>query len=69
MNNQTVGALEWRKSSHSMNNTECVEFAVPGASTVAVRDSKDPHGPSLCFSSDAWVAFVTEVGQGRFGLV
>ena len=69
MNNRTPDVLEWRKSSHSMNNTECVEFAVPGASTVAVRDSKDPTGPSLCFSSDAWVAFVAEVGQGGFGLV
>ncbi|GAB2576746.1 hypothetical protein GCM10027168_07080 [Streptomyces capparidis] len=68
MNNKGVGPLEWRKSSHSMNGGECVEFAVPGASTVAVRDSKDPQGPSLSFSSDAWAAFVTAVGQGRFDL-
>lgn len=26
---------------------------------VAVRDSKDPHGPVLAFAPDAWRAFVT----------
>ncbi|KRV50029.1 toxin [Wenjunlia vitaminophila] len=66
MIDKAAGPLRWRKSSHSMNGGECVEFAVPGTSTVAVRDSKDPQGPSLLFSSDAWTAFVTEVGQGRF---
>ncbi|WBB59594.1 DUF397 domain-containing protein [Streptomyces sp. WMMC500] len=52
-------AVAWRKSTHS--NSEggnCVEVApVPGA--VHVRDSKDPHGPHLCFTPEAWSAFLT----------
>jgi hypothetical protein len=39
--------VHWRKSSHSGDQgTLCIELAtIPG--TVAVRDSKDPHGPNL----------------------
>ena len=48
----------WHKSSHSGANGQCVEVAVPGPTQVAVRDSKDPEGPSLSFSSEAWTAFV-----------
>ncbi|MDJ0346987.1 DUF397 domain-containing protein [Streptomyces sp. H10-C2] len=52
-------ALEWRKSSHSgSEGGQCVEVATcPG--TIHVRDSKDPAGPALAFSADAWSAFVT----------
>lgn len=62
------GALGWRKSSYSGGNGECVEFAVPGAGAVAVRDSKDPEGPHLRFTGDAWAAFVAEVAEGAFDL-
>ncbi|MEO3852927.1 DUF397 domain-containing protein [Streptomyces sp. B8F3] len=52
-------AIAWRKSSYSNSEGgECVEVApVPGA--VHVRDSKDPHGPHLCFTPEAWSAFLT----------
>ncbi|WP_181786153.1 DUF397 domain-containing protein [Streptomyces phytophilus] len=51
--------LDWFKSSYSNDEGgECVEVAaVPGA--VHVRDSKDPHGPHLCFTPEAWAAFLT----------
>jgi hypothetical protein len=48
-------AVDWRKSTHS--NSEggaCVEVA-----PVHVRDSKDPDGPHLCFTPEAWSAFLT----------
>lgn len=31
--------------------------------TVAVRDSKDPHGPVLFFSSTAWATFTSAPPQ------
>ncbi|WP_021592164.1 DUF397 domain-containing protein [Actinomadura welshii] len=45
--------LTWRKASRSgENGGDCVELAkVAGA--VAVRDSKDPHGPILLLTRAA----------------
>ncbi|MEU9890753.1 DUF397 domain-containing protein [Sphaerisporangium sp. NPDC051011] len=51
--------LQWRKSSYSGATTDnCVEVAsnLPGA--FAVRDSKNPSGPTLTFSPDAWKEFL-----------
>ena len=59
----------WHKSSHSSpNGGNCVEVArnLPGA--VAVRDSKDPRGPALIFTPDAWRAFINGTGNGEFDL-
>ncbi|MGH3421601.1 MAG: DUF397 domain-containing protein, partial [Streptosporangiaceae bacterium] len=35
----------WRKASAS-GNGNCVEVAVNLTGVIAVRDSKDPHGPA-----------------------
>ncbi len=59
----------WYKSSHSGGAGACLEVAVPAPVTVAVRDSKDPSGPQLHFSPDAWAAFATAAGTGEFGTV
>ncbi|GAA3041862.1 hypothetical protein GCM10020229_61330 [Kitasatospora albolonga] len=56
---------QWRKSTHSGGNDgNCIEHddAHPGT----VRDSKDPHGPRLRFTPDAWTAFVTATRTGEF---
>jgi hypothetical protein len=66
MNGKTTVPLEWHKSSYSGGNGQCVEVATPAVARVAVRDSKDPNGPSLTFSTDAWTAFVAGVDQGSF---
>ncbi|MUN42288.1 DUF397 domain-containing protein [Actinomadura litoris] len=49
----------WRKSSHSGGTGgECVEMAsAPGL--VAIRDSKDPHGPKLVIPRDTFASLVT----------
>jgi hypothetical protein len=47
--------LAWRKSSFS-NPTNCVEVAWPAVS-VAVRDSKNPTGPTLQFTRSAFAQF------------
>ncbi|MFG1744163.1 DUF397 domain-containing protein [Micromonospora chalcea] len=58
MADDLLGA-QWRKSTRSGdNNGNCVEFADNLPGFVAVRDSKDPAGPVLSFSPDAWVSFV-----------
>ncbi|WP_461005746.1 DUF397 domain-containing protein [Streptomyces capparidis] len=33
---------------------------------IPVRDSKDPHGPALLFTTDGWASFITAVKEGRF---
>jgi Domain of unknown function (DUF397) len=55
----------WRKSSHSGNAGNCVEVAggLPGA--VGVRDSKDPDGQALVFTTPAWRAFADRVKSAR----
>ncbi|MBC3993008.1 DUF397 domain-containing protein [Streptomyces sp. AC563] len=61
---------KWIKSSYSSpNGGECIEWAPSTAAatgTIPVRDSKDPHGPTLAFDTTAWTAFVTGVKNGDF---
>ncbi|XVQ11728.1 DUF397 domain-containing protein [Spirillospora sp. CA-255316] len=45
---------QWRKSSYSAaNGGACIEVAGRPA-TIAIRDSKDPHGPQLHIPHDAF---------------
>jgi hypothetical protein len=48
-----------------MNN--CVETAGLGENLLAVRDSKNPTGPALLFSSTAWTSFVGVVCADEIG--
>lgn len=43
-------AVTWRKSSASGAVGNCVEVAWLPADRVAVRNSRDPHGPALVYS-------------------
>ncbi len=52
--------MNWYKSSYSAQTGECVEVATLPDGAV-VRDSKDPDGPVLTFTADAWRAFIQDV--------
>ncbi len=54
---------QWRKSSYSFANHNCVEVGT-GPAVVAVRDSKDPHGPVLRVSPRTWADFADRVKRG-----
>ncbi|MEO3857837.1 DUF397 domain-containing protein [Acrocarpospora sp. B8E8] len=63
-----AGAV-WKKSSRSGNNGgNCVEVANNLPGLVAVRDSKNPDGPTLIFTPAEWRAFVGGVNLGEFDL-
>lgn len=53
---------DWRKASYSGDNGgACVEVARNLPGVVAVRDSKNPHGPALVFTLADWDAFTAVV--------
>ena len=53
---------DWHKSSYSgSNGGNCVEVASNLPGDVAVRDSKDPHGPALTFAPPAWAALLRDI--------
>ena len=51
---------DWRKSSRSTYNGNCVETA-SGPGAVLVRDTTDREGPVLRFRPEAWAAFTTAI--------
>lgn len=55
----------WRTSSYSSGNGQCVEVAHV-SEVVAMRDSKDPAGSALVFTSGEFNAFLRGVTDGQF---
>ena len=59
--------LPWIKSSYSgSGGGNCVEVARPTTGYRAVRDSKNPTGPTLIFSHAQWATFTTGIHSGEF---
>lgn len=56
----------WRKSSRSMTNGNCVEVTGLAGEFVGVRDSVNPRGTVLGFTPGGWDAFVGDVRDGNF---
>ncbi|MFC8663241.1 MULTISPECIES: DUF397 domain-containing protein [Streptomyces] len=52
------GELRWFKSSYSdSGGADCVEVAL-APHTIHIRDSKNPGGPDLTVSGEAWAGFL-----------
>lgn len=56
-----LAIADWRKSSFSGAAQNCVEVARNLPGIVAIRDSKNPHGPALVVSRARWAAFTDAV--------
>jgi uncharacterized protein DUF397 len=61
-----LARVDWRKSSWSSFNGNCVEVGeLAGSRMVGVRDTKDSGlGPVLVFSGAAWRSFIDSVKGG-----
>src|SRR2546430_16927019 len=59
--------LAWQKSRRSNPSGNCVELALlPAGGRVAVRNSRDPHGPALVYTLDEVAAFLAAARDGEF---
>jgi hypothetical protein len=56
----------WKKSQRSNSQGACVEIARLGSGTVAMRNSRDPRGTALIYSTDTVRALVSALRTGEF---
>ena len=70
MNGSTTSDLRsllWLKSRRSNPSGNCVEVAeLPDGAGVAVRNSRDPEGPALIYTSAEITAFILGAKDGDF---
>ncbi|MFF9483953.1 DUF397 domain-containing protein [Streptomyces sp. NPDC014676] len=57
---RNLTGAEWRSSTHSGGNNECLELAHGLPALAPVRDSKNPAGPVIPFGRNAWGDFVAQ---------
>ncbi|MBB4790136.1 DUF397 domain-containing protein [Streptomyces nodosus] len=67
-NGVRAGALDarWIKSRHSNAEGNCVEVAALADGAIAVRNSRDPEGPALVYTSAEVRAFLAGAKEGEF---
>lgn len=57
-------SLDWRKSTWSIANGQCIEAASLADGRLAVRDSMDKSGPMVNFTEGEWRSFLKGVKDG-----
>ena len=57
-----MSELNWQRS-YICESSGCVEFARL-SDGVAIRSSRDPDGPVVTLSADAWIKFASGTGDG-----
>ncbi|MFE3205821.1 DUF397 domain-containing protein [Embleya sp. NPDC059237] len=62
----TLGVSEWMRSAASSATGQCVELGVTSEGAVAVRNSRDPHGPALVYTKTEIAMFVAGAKNGEF---
>ncbi|MFG1999074.1 DUF397 domain-containing protein [Spirillospora sp. NPDC048911] len=63
-----ASTVRWRKSSYSGHSGgDCVELAKSNF-MIAVRDSKDPAGSVLNFSTAGWTTFARRIKHSEYDL-
>ncbi|GAA3794221.1 DUF397 domain-containing protein [Sphaerisporangium flaviroseum] len=60
-----LSTANWRKSSHSAAENDCVEIANLPNGAKAIRDSKNPGCEPLRLTDTEWAAFRLSVLSGR----
>jgi hypothetical protein len=61
----SLGA-HWVKSRHSNAEGNCVEVAALADGGIAMRNSRDPEGPALVYTSAEVAAFLAGAKDGEF---
>ncbi|MFF5013803.1 DUF397 domain-containing protein [Streptomyces sp. NPDC001165] len=56
-----LSTAAWIKSSYSAGGNDCLEVTHDFPALIPVRDSKNPQGPKLFFSSVTWAAFTSSL--------
>ncbi|MGW7047246.1 DUF397 domain-containing protein [Streptomyces avermitilis] len=59
-------AARWIKSRHSNAEGNCVEVAALDGGGIALRNSRDPEGPALVYTSAEIAAFLAGAKDGEF---
>lgn len=58
--------VDWFSSSYSNDQGgQCVQGGRREDGSMAVRDSKDPHGPAFVFPAAAWAEFIVALTTGQ----
>jgi hypothetical protein len=55
---------DWRRSTLSMANGDCIEVGNPTGGLIWVRDSKNHDGPVLGFGLPQWSSFMNSIRDG-----